>query len=69
MATTAAQASLRPTAAVAGMTIPAVERRSPASPSPDTSTRSWSIRMGNRSADGAAGTVGAPLEVWVTAAG
>ena len=46
--------------------IPDVERRSPASPSTETSTRSWSIRIGRRSASSVPVPPGA---VWVTPAG
>src|SRR4051812_14129491 len=66
MATTAAQESRRPTAAVAGMTMPEVDRRSPASPSTETRTRSWSMRIARRSGDVVGGPGGA---VWVTSAG
>src|SRR3954454_653574 len=45
--TAVAQDSRRPIEAVAGMTIPAVERRSPSAPSSLTSTRSCSIRIGS----------------------
>ncbi|CAM5434863.1 hypothetical protein SFUMM280S_06484 [Streptomyces fumanus] len=48
-ATTSAQASRRPTAAVAGIRMPPPERRSPSLVSCRTSTRSCSIRMGSLS--------------------
>src|SRR3954469_12088577 len=50
-AATRDQASRRPPiAAVAGITMPPVERRSPASESTETRTRSWSMRIGVLSA-------------------
>lgn len=48
-AITLAQANRLPIATVAGITIPPPERRSPLSPSVDTSTRSCSIRIGSES--------------------
>src|SRR3954469_10129064 len=48
------------------MTMPAVDRGSPASPSTETRTRSCSMRIGRRSAAAELATPGA---VWVTPAG
>src|SRR3954451_14532096 len=48
------------------MTMPDVDRRSPVSPSTETRTRSWSMRIGRRAA---AAEIPAPGAIWVTWAG